>query len=106
MKFRPCFELFFLDGKFIPKDVEGKEPAVLADVAINALMADIPGQQVPGEKKFHRYQIAQRIKHARDSRAEEIDLPTEDIAMIKDCIGKIFGPSVMGPAWQAIESAK
>lgn len=104
MKFRPTVELSDINGKSITMDREGKVPATLGDIAIQALLADVPGEQVPAEKKMHRFNTASRIKHAIAEKAEEIDLPSEDIVLVKACIGKIYGPAVMGPAWKAIES--
>jgi hypothetical protein len=103
MKFRPTFLLHDINGKNITMDREGKINATLGDIAIQALLGELPGEQVPAEKKMHRFNTASRIKHALSEKAQEIDLPSEDITLIKNCIGKVYGPAVMGPAWNAIE---
>lgn len=104
MKFRPTFELFDINGNNLTMDREGKVPATLGEIAIQALLAEVPGESVPPEKKMHKFNTASRIKHAITEKALEIDLPSEDITLVKACIGKIYGPAVMGPAWKAIES--
>ena len=101
MKFKPCLELKDINGEVFKKDKDNT--AVLADFAMNALLADVQGETVPPAKKFHYYNLASRIKHAVSESAEEIDLPSEDIALIKERIGKVYNTGIVGPAWQAIE---
>ncbi len=104
MKFRPTVELLDINQKPITMDREGKVPAKLGDIAIQALLAELPGENLPAEKKMYRFNTASRIKHAITEKANEIDLPSEDVVLIKNCIGKVYGTAVVGPAWKAIES--
>jgi len=101
VKFRPCLEIKDINGNAFKKDEN--TAAVIADFAITALTETFPGESCPAEKKIHRYNLAKRIKHAYDEKAEEIDLPSEDIALIKTCIGQHYPPKFVGPLFQAIE---
>lgn len=79
--------------------------ATLGDICVTALTTDTEeAKNEPGEKKFHRWQLARRIKNALDTEgAAEIDLPVEDVTLIKGRIAKVFMTTVAGPAWEAIE---
>lgn len=79
--------------------------AVLGDICVTALTTDTEeAKNEPGEKKFHRWQLARRIKNALEVEdSKEIDLPVEDVTLIKGRIAKVFMTTVAGPAWEAIE---
>jgi hypothetical protein len=88
-----------LDGN--PIDAAGK-PATLAGVAITALLATYKGEEnLSGEEKLSRFNIAMKIKNATDVACE---LTVEDVALVKKLIGKAYGPLVVGQAWKALES--
>jgi hypothetical protein len=56
--------------------------------------------KLAGEDKFKRWQIAQKIDEHL-----EAEISVEDVALIKRLIGKAFGPIVVGPAFQLLESS-
>lgn len=105
MKFYPCKEIQNIYGKTIMTGDQSGEAATLGWVAIEGLLApEQQGEKVDASKKLHRWNTARRIKKALDEKATEIDLPSEDISMIKDLIGKMFHTALAGPALSAIES--
>lgn len=81
-------------------------PAMLGVICVNALITDHNDDaNAPGEKKFHRWQLAKRIDKAMKAEpVNAIDLPVEDIDLIKKRIAKIYQTRVVGPAYVALES--
>lgn len=85
-----------LKGKLI-KDEAGKEIS-LKDICINALLLELPEQRLDGREKYKRYRLAMKIEDS-----DEIDLPAEDIVLIKDCIAKVYTPLIMGRTWDMLD---
>ncbi len=85
-------------------------PQTLGDIAVTALtsMLTKEDQDQPGNKKFLADRLAHRIYKAK------VVLSPEDMALIKERIGKVYGPAVVGATWplldptlrNAIEDAK
>ncbi|MCK4788372.1 MAG: hypothetical protein KAV87_31825 [Desulfobacteraceae bacterium] len=55
--------------------------------------------EVEGPKKFERYGLASRIYDANGI----MELQSEEITLLKDLIGKGYGPIIVHPAWDALE---
>lgn len=87
-------QFVMLDGRVINDEL--KQPLTLKTVASNGLLSD---QQVDGTEKFARYQLAQKIHGA----TEGLDLTVEDVAKLKDVIGKVYPPMISGQAWLLLE---
>jgi len=83
-----------LDGKPIN---DGSKDVTLRTVATQALMASFQGEDVDGEEKFKRYQLAVRI-NAEDS----LTISPEQAAKLKLLIGKGFTPAVVGPCFELL----
>jgi len=82
-----------LDGE--PLENEDQEPIVLRTVAINALMGVMEGDNsMTGEQKLKNWVLAQRLQ-----KEDSPDLTPEELASIKERIGKAFGPAVVGPSF-------
>lgn len=84
-----------LNGKPLPKN--DKEALPLKDVCIEALMAMVMEERVNGETKFKRYELALKI-----NKGGEIDVTPEEATMLKERIGTMFGPAVVGPAFKIL----
>ncbi len=86
---------------------EGKEQAssMLGPICITALITDHNDDaNAPVEKKFHRWNLAKRIDKAmKEKEVNPIDLPVEDIDLIKKRIARIYQTRVVGPAYVALE---
>lgn len=105
MKFYPCKEIQNIHGKTIMTGDQGGEAATLGWFAIEGLLSpEGPNEKADASKKLHRWNTARRIKKALDEKAPEIDLPSEDISMIKECVAKHFHTAAAGPVLSAIES--
>ncbi len=74
----------------------GTKDATLAIVATKALLdADV---REDGAAKVRAFNLALRV-HA----GGEVDLSAEEIVLIKERIGLLYGPVVVGPAWALLE---
>jgi hypothetical protein len=74
-----------LEGKEVK---EGERVLTLAKVAINALCNVVEGdQQLTGEKKFKLGELANKI-----NKEPEAEFEVEEIATIKERIGKLYTP--------------
>jgi len=51
-----------------------------------------------GTDKFKRWQLASKILEA-----EKIELTAEDVTLIKDRVGKVYGPISVGPIYNLLE---
>lgn len=67
----------------------------LALPIINALMADEQG--IDGAKKLLRFNLAKRIQSG------EQDIVVEEAALIKELVGKLFNPLVVGNVYELLE---
>ena len=87
------------------KNIQGEEikDLTLKTVSVEALLANFSDEQsLSGEKKAKRYVLATRIY----ANPEELDLTIEEIAKIKQLIGKGYGPLIVGQAWDMLEGNK
>ena len=80
------------DGK--PKIVN----LTLSRVAVNAVLGSLPeDREISGEQKLKRFLLAQKILNA------EVELELEDVKLIKDRVGKVFGPLIVGRAFLLLD---
>ena len=63
-----------------------------------ALTAAYPDEKLTGEEKVKRFELA-RLLYVED----EPDVSVEDLALIKQLIGKGYGPVVVGPVWLLLD---
>ncbi len=82
-----------MDGE--PIQDNGK-PVTMGSLIVNALLAI---EDIPGAKKVARYTLAQKI-HGNPSEAE---VTSEDLADIKDLVGRLYGPLAVGQIFALIE---
>jgi hypothetical protein len=88
-----------LDGKDILLTGPSSQPATLSDVAIQALTAQFNDEQtMPGAKKFELYELARKVYQNKAA-----TLTAEELATLKDRIGKFWGPAVVGAAWPLLD---
>ncbi len=93
-------QLTGLDGKAITlTSAPDSPPATLSDIAIMALTAQFNDEQtMPGSKKFELYELARKVYHGK-----AVVLTAEEVATLKDRIGRFWGPSVVGAAWPLLD---
>ena len=93
-------QLTGLDGKPITLTAApDSPPATLSDIAIAALTAQFTDEQtMPGSKKFELYELARKVYKKKD-----VTLTAEDVATLKDRIGRFWGPAIVGAAWPLLD---
>jgi hypothetical protein len=96
--------LIGMDGNPITSaDAKGVlTPMTLGDAAASALETILEeDRQSPGAEKFKLDELARKIYKKKDA-----VLLVEEIATIKNRIGKYYGPIVIGPAWRILDPAE
>lgn len=85
-----------LEGKPFQED---NKDLTLAAIAVGALLASYQDEAaLSGEEKFQRYALSTRIH-----KSGSIEVSVEEISKLKTLIGKMFGPSIVGPAYDLLE---
>lgn len=75
-----------------------KGDMLLAHVCVEALLVvDQNDGKTGGEEKLRRYELAKKV-----SAGGEINIKPEEATLLKDRIGKTYGPAVVGPAFEAL----
>lgn len=99
MKINVNQKLKTLDGQTM-KDVGAKGEAIDATLKmsiVNAILS--PVQNEKGVDKVKKYELATKIYKAKQT----VDLTAEDIVLIKDRVGEIFPPLVVGQVFKVLE---
>ena len=79
-------------------DDKGK-PLTLRDVCATALVSPYPDEQhLAGTEKVKRWELATRIV-----KQDKVELAAEDVARLKELVGKAWGVVVVGPAWELLD---
>lgn len=103
MKLKVSQPIADLNGEVI-NDGATNTPARLGDMCIGALTNDAQSDQnEPGNKKFHRWTLAKRINTALKEGVDEIEVPVEDLDLIKKRVAAIYPTKFVGPTYDAIE---
>ena len=93
-----------LDLKAKICDISGKETEgapTLGSVITQALITLMPGDEnLDGTEKVRLFALALAVNSNADH-----DFSVEDVALMKNRIGRGFGPVVVGRAWQMLDPA-
>jgi hypothetical protein len=95
MKIKINEELKNINGESIIQG--GLSPMTLRDVCITSILSPI--QEDDQKKKYEKYEIFKKLRDAK----EEVILMTEEIAVIKNAIGKLQPPLIMGQCFELLE---
>lgn len=82
-----------------------KKDLTLREVITNSLLAPPPqGQrdQMEGAEKARRYYLAMEIHKAN----KQVELSVDDIKLIKDEIGRVYPPLIVGQAYEILDPPK
>ncbi len=82
------------------------EKTTLGSVAINSLLYPVQGDD-PTEK-MKKYGLALKIQDATANKLQEhskVDLTVDELKMVKDAIGKLQTPLIVGQAWRVLDPA-
>lgn len=91
-----------IDGKPL-QDGDAKNPhsITLSEIAIQALETPLDSDKdMQGSAKFKLDQLARKVY-----RNPDVVLTVEDTALLKERIGKAYGPLVVGAAWRLLDPA-
>ena len=89
-----------LDGKpLMTGDTKAPTGLTLGDVCVQALETPLEeDKQMDGSKKFALDQLARKIYHNKAA-----TLSLEDLTLLKQRVGKAYGPLVVGAAWRLLD---
>lgn len=91
-------KILTLEGE--PMKTEKGEDFTLRNAAVVALDANTEDlKRLDAKEKYHRGDLAARIYRAK----EPIKLDLADLALVKELIGKIYGPHIIHEAWNLID---
>lgn len=91
-----------LDGKELKGDLKGEKSLTLGSVCVESLMASFPDEErLSGNDKVKRFKLAQKIYNRTP-----VDITVEDASLIKELIGKAYGPLIVGQVWDLLENNK
>ena len=82
-----------------------KKDLTLREVVTNSLLAPPPqGQreQMDGNEKARRYYLAMEIHKSK----KQVELSVDDIKLIKDEIGRVYPPLIVGQAFEILDPPK
>ena len=88
-----------LDGTPIPVSESDRSPVTLGQVAETALVSPAQGEALQPEEKARRFALAVKIRAGREP------LTVEEIATVKRAVGQLYGPLVVGRAWELLDPA-
>lgn len=75
-------------------------PMTFAMAVQNALLGSLRGDEpLDGASKLELHRIATKTLDP------DSDYAVEDVAKIKERVGRAFGPVIVGPVWEMIEAA-
>jgi len=96
MNIQPGTVLTGLDGQAI---VNGGVELTLGHVCEQALQLS---KAANGQEGYKQFVLAERIHNA----PKGLDLPAEDVVIVKRCVGEHWFPLISGPAWRELEGDK
>lgn len=98
--------LYDLDGKQVI-DPANRKSVTLGSTCLNALTLSYNDETPTGEEKTKRFDLALKIMHATATdRVDALgiaDLVVEDVVLLKQLVGKAYGPMIVGPAFALLE---
>lgn len=95
MKIKINQTLVGVDG--IPLKSEKGIPVTFKDVAISSILNHVQNEDV--QKKYKKYTLYKKLNVNK----EEVDLLTEELMIVKQAIGAVQPPLIMGQCWDIIE---
>ena len=94
MKIKLNAELKTLQGETLK---EGNDNITLKSVMVGALL--IPEENIAGTEKAKRYGLAVKI----ETSTKEVELEVEDVALIKEVIGKFYTTLIVGQCYELLK---
>lgn len=87
------------------KHIDGKDLTIKEGVGLTLKAACIESlmqitdsdRNASGEVKFKRYELAVKV-----SAGGEVEITPEEATMLKERVGEVYGPAVVGPAYKLL----
>lgn len=96
-----------IEGTPMKETLEKDSPNVmLKTIFVNALLFNDQDKNLDGNEKMNRWKLAERIMAASNTESGELDAKVEEVAKIKELVGKFFPTGVVGAVYSAIENCK
>jgi hypothetical protein len=90
------------EGRPLSADVNSEEHLTLGAASIRALVVNYDDERnLSPQDKFKRGELAHRIHNATT-----LELKSDEITLIKNLIGKAYGPLVIFRAWPLLDAAE
>lgn len=90
-----------VDGAVVPKTID--QNVIASDLVCTALLTPYQDEQPSTEEKNARFLLAERINKAHNDETDTV-LSTEEAALVKVLIGKMYTPLIVGQIVRLIES--
>lgn len=100
MKFDMQTTLLGFNGEPIQKDVKDDSPVTLGETLAMACANANPQKHSDTEAKLRVYRILQKVG-AKD--AGEVELESEEIVLLKELVGDMYGVGVVGAVCDLLE---
>lgn len=100
-------KLFDHKGDVIKADGANGPAALLGTLCVNALLAETQADQSAEFKtKMHKWNLSRQIQKGLEDTADDafVEMPIEDMDLIKKRIGMIFPTALCAPIIHALES--
>lgn len=81
--------------------MDGGKPVEIKNLCILAMMQGNPQEQIPVELKVKKYKLGMLLCNMVDN---QIELSAEEIAMIKQGVGSLWGPMIVGQIYDFLEN--
>ena len=87
-----------MDGKPL-LSADGKTAVTLGSVCVEALLAMLEDdRKMSGAQKMKNWELAERI-----AKGGVVKASAEEVSLLKDRIGVMYGPAVVGPAFTLLD---
>lgn len=100
MKFDMQAPLIGFNGESIKKSEEDNSPVTLGETLSMACVNASPQKHADGEAKLKIYRILQKVG---DKDVTEVELESEEITLIKELVGDMYGVAVVGSVYDLLE---
>lgn len=92
-----------LDGENMQEATpKGNKDLTLKSACVNALFVELQDERTSGKDKLERYALALKIHNSND----EVELKVEEFALLKNRVGKLYLPLIVGRVYEIIEGKK
>ena len=81
--------------------MDGDKPVEIKNLCILAMMQGNPQEQIPVELKVKKYKLGMLLCNMVD---DQIELSAEEVAMIKQGVGSLWGPMIVGQIHEFLEN--